>query len=627
MKNRIISVLLSVIMLLSLGASASADGYQPGTYTGTENGRNGAVTVEVTVSANRIEEVRVVDQIETIGVADAALEQVPQQIVETQSLTIDAVTGATLTRYAILSATRNALLEAGASEDTLKIGTSKREAETRQILETDVLVIGGGAAGLSSAVSTAEGGREVLLLEKEATIGGNAVVSGGWLDYPDAPDELRPENTDGYDAIIEQILAADYSENEYLSSWQQTLAEEYAAYQESGNTRVFDSMENFAIEYTLQGLGAESAMIKAGNDHKATAEWFIEHGADFTEPLQGIVGFNWPRWTRVAGTEHGEGLIHLLEETITNSGLPVTIMTEVTAISLILNEEGAVVGANAVGADGTEYEISANAVVMATGGFSADNAKLQELNTDWPDLSNIRTTNRSGHTFDSMQMALDAGALSTMLNYYMIFPEGDPVTGTIRADITATAGGRLYVNKEGVRFVDETLPRNTLSAAIMSQTDGVAYVICNYDQLAWVDESKTRVGNGRYLSDMLASGEMFEAETVEELAKKIGLDPATLNNTVTTYNGFVETYHDTEFGRTMFFGDSLLAEGPYYAYCVKPTMHITLGGLIVDENYNVLNTMGQPIGNLYAGGEVLPGGSIGNAFSDGLNIGHILTEK
>ncbi len=627
MKSRMMSVILACAMLLMCMATAGAEAYTPGVYTGTAAGRNAAITVEVTVSSDAIEDVKIIEQVETIGVADAALERVPSQIVENQSLTVDAVAGATITRYAILSAAQKALQEAGASEAMLKIGTTQREAKEKQNLTADVLVIGAGSAGLQTAVTTAEGGREVLILEAEATIGGNAVVSGGWLDYPDAPVEMRPDNTAGYEATLEQLLAQDYSDNEYRAAWAEEIKKEYAEYKAGDTTKVFDSINTFALEYSLGALGMDNALYKNGLDHKATAEWFIDHGAEFTTPFQTIVGMSWPRWTRVVGTEHGEGLIHVLEKTISENNLPVTIMTEVTANEILVDDAGSVCGARAVGADGTEYEIKANVVVLATGGYSADNAKLQEFNTSWPDLSNIKTTNRKTHKFDSIQMALDIGAMSAMLDSYMIFPEGDPLTGIIRADITATAGGRMYINKEGVRFINETLHRNVLSSAIMSQTDGIAYVICTHDQLAWLDEAKTRLGNGEYLADMLKSNRIFGADSIEALAQQLDIDAETLKNTVETYNSYVAAYNDTDFGRTIFYPDSMIDDGPYYAYSIKPSMHITLGGIVADEHYNVLNTVGQPIANFYAVGEVLPGGSICNAFADGINVGRELTAQ
>ena len=113
MKKRFAVLAALLVLALCLASGAQAAGYTAGTYEGTAAGRNGDITVSVTVSEDAITAVEVTAQQETAGIADAALEQIPEKIVKTQSLVVDSVSGATFTSKGIVEAVASAVTLAG----------------------------------------------------------------------------------------------------------------------------------------------------------------------------------------------------------------------------------------------------------------------------------------------------------------------------------------------------------------------------------------------------------------------------------------------------------------------------------------------------------------------------------
>ena len=166
-------------------ASAASLRFTAGTYTGEAIGHNnGPLTVNVTVSEDKIESIEVKSHTETYGIGyglkETPIEAIPTQIIEGQTLAVDTVTGATITSSAVISAITSALEQAGADVSALKETSEKAKAED-QTIDADVVILGAGAAGLRAALEASNAGASVVVLEKQGIVGGSTTRSGGKL--------------------------------------------------------------------------------------------------------------------------------------------------------------------------------------------------------------------------------------------------------------------------------------------------------------------------------------------------------------------------------------------------------------------------------------------------------------
>ena len=178
----------------------------------------------------------------------------------------------------------------------------------------------------------------------------------------------------------------------------------------------------------------------------------------------------------------------------------------------------------------------------------------------------------------------------------------------------------IDVNKNGQRFVKEDARRDVFVAAIKKQPGAMCYDI-NDSQIV----EKTNSFN-EDMETLVQIGRIYKADTLAELAKKIGVPPKNLEETVAEYNKQVEAKNDPKFGRKLF--DKKIEKGPFYATPRAPSIHHTMGGLLIDTHARVLNKQGKVIKGLYAAGEVTGGihGSNrlgGNATADVTTFGRI----
>lgn len=605
---------------------SKAGAFRKGTYTGvSKNGKNGELKVEVELSENEIISVVVKEHQETKGLTDTALERIPSQVVEYQSLQIDAVSGATITCDAILEAVADCIVQAGGDVEALKNKAVMKDSNTEVMEKTvDVVIIGAGATGMAAAVSSAERGADsVIVLEKTASIGGNAIVSGGYLEYISAPEELRPANTEGYDQIVKNLIEAEPL-SELHAEYQKVLKEEYEAYKASGSNKIFDSRHLLALDYyQLEPYSDPDSMYGFATLLDETTDWFTQMGMKW-KPLTGIVGYTWPRWTSPLEGYEGNGYFDLFDQIINQEKYPIEIMLETAGTELIM-EDNRVVGVKAKNADGQEYRLyGKKGVVLATGGFAANPEMLMEYNTNWDKLSlDTPTTNKSGCTGDGIRMAEVLGAKLEAMDDIMLFPVADPYSFSTE-NIVGNDGDALFVNKEGKRFVDETMDRYTISGALLEQTDKIMYLIS--------DNGNCQIKNGQTFNGfevekMLESGQLYRADTLEELAGLLGIEADTFVSTVNAYNDAAANFKDEEFGRISFSEESAIDEAPFYALPRTAASHITMGGIVRDDQFRVLDTNDKAIEGLYAGGEVTAYMSGISSFGDGMNIGRIIFGK
>lgn len=595
--------------------------FTPGTYTGSAKGKSGNIVIECTFGDSAIEAIEVTEKHEHPVISAAAFERIPAEVIEYQTLDIDAVAGATLTSYALLSALADCVEAAGAEDLT---GEAPAVAHTDETIDCDLVVVGAGAAGCSAAVVAAQQGYNVVLLEAASNIGGNCLVSGGLLENIFAPDELKADITEGYIAAAEKILENPPIESEWEQEIVDTARQQWAEYLASGETKCFDSIEFFAVHYQSFRGDTIANQYLVGKNRADITNWLLDLGLEFT-PCVSIVGSMWPRWCRPSTGAGGEGYFNLFTKVMEEQNLPVELLIETRATKLI-GEPGKVTGVMAeCGATDTTYTINSKmGVILATGGFSGNTEMLKEYNTYWDfDACDIiPTTNCGFHYGDAITMAKEFGAAVKGAGNPMMFPLANPQNGTMEY-MVGNSGNFCYVNKDGNRFVNESLDRFSLSKAMMANGN-VCYMISGTNN---VPEMASGMKNGVPVSWLIEQGHLFMGETLEELAANAGINAENLVATVAKYNEYAQNFNDTDFGRTAFNEKSPILDGPFYACPRTWAAHLVEGGIQTADHfvdYHVLTEDGAPIEGLYAAGEVrnlIAGvGSIGDGYSCAMSI-------
>ena len=611
-----------------------------GTYTAAawSFATNRQLNVTVEVADNKMTSIEVGDNGDTEIILNTAIEYMIPQMLEYQSVSVDSITGATTSSNAIKQATEDCLVQAieAAGGDPASVSAfyvTPEKSTAQETLDTDVLVVGMGGAGITTATRIVESLNEayggntedihVLSIDKAAKYGGTSVTT-------TSPMSINPSY------FVEQNNGEDYVDADVLkAAWME--------YTEG------DAKE-WAIDYMMDYSGE-------------AVDWLIGKGFVFGEPAQGLsdpykVCVNYGAQFAVSKSvvqTYFDAIMDTYEE------LGGEYMLQVEATDLIV-EDGVITGVHATGADGTSYTINADKVVLATGGF-AGNGEMEDeyLSDEYYNLSGGGRYNLFGMSQNDgkmIQSAIDNGAatynigmppVSHIGGAYKIMHEfpvieledaidiwtGLPATQSLN-DIPmmmAVAPDSLAVNRQGVRFTDET----TLSGYGNWQAGAYYYTIWSSEQIANIAENGLQfdtigifVNQGGWpantpiseIYDILEAGiEMdyiYKADTLEELAEQIGVDPATLTETVSNYNEYCETKENPADGiekapviydlsGNPLEGDydvyqKVEGDGPYYAVKGSPWIYSTTGALDVNEQFQVLNTEGEPMEGLYAVG-------------------------
>ena len=321
----------------------------------------------------------------------------------------------------------------------------------------------------------------------------------------------------------------------------------------------------------------------------------------------------------LAYTGSGAGAAEAMRNIIAENGTKVLLNTRATEL---ITENGAVMGVIA-NDDETVYTIKADAVLMATGGYGNNKDLLEG------DMKNALYYGPVSSTGDGLLMATAIGADTRLLEYGKRYPNGIEVSegiakSTINGNIPAWKLSAILVNKEGKRVVNEKASNRTILETELQQTGQELYLVM--DQ-ATFDVWKDALGYdvSAYLEANGATTPVFgHGDTIAEAAEAAGVDAAALEATVETYNSYVEAGEDAEFGRGAEYLTVKIGEGPYYIVEQKPRFATTMGGLVIDEALEVVNTEGGVIPGLYAAGEVV-GGVMGDDSPSGANNGWAVT--
>ncbi|HHU02851.1 MAG TPA: flavocytochrome c [Christensenellaceae bacterium] len=596
--KKITAILMSLVMLMGIvPAFASVSGE----FKGTAQGFADEVTVTLTLEDSIIKMVEAEGAGETAGIGTKALEIIPLEMAETGSITADSVSGATITSDAIFEAAKNALENANLNpDDYLKAASgdaeySKEESE----LSCDVLVIGAGGAGMTAAIVAADAGKNVILLESQAMVGGNTVRATGGMNAANTPqqDENKFEQSAGVERTLERAKN-EFADNAHITELAKTVQKQWEEYQAKPEG-YFDSSELMQLDAMIGGRGINNAeLVKIFADSSAEAvAWLGENNAPLIS-VSSLGGASVRRAHRPLGDDGrtipiGSYLVPRLEENVVNRN--VNLMLDTDATSLIF-EDGKVVGAKATGKNGFELTIKAPAVVLATGGFGAN---LDMVVKYKPELKGFMTTNAPGLQGTGIKMAQEVGAAVVDMNEIQIHP-------TVQFDTSAliTEGlrgdGAILVNSNGERFVDEVGTRDVVSAAEIAQPGSFSYLI--------VDGAMAEASS--VIEGYIKKGFTIGGGDLADLAEKLNINPDKLSDTISTWNESVKNKEDKLFGRTNFANP--LEKEPYYAVKVTAGIHHTMGGLVIDDNARVLSESGEIIPGLFACGEVTGGIHGGN---------------
>ncbi len=552
----------------------AADGnlFIPGTYTGTAKGFGGDVEVTVTVSENSIDDLQVVGDKETENIGTFAVSMLPDRILSAQSTKVDAIAGATVTSNAVLHALQDALTEAGCDLSKLPEATAKENGpKTDKTLDCDICIIGAGGAGMTAAINATEQGKKVILLEMMPYVGGNTTKATGGMNAAETHYQAEQGIDDSVEVFIEDTMEGGHQMNN--RDLVTIMAEKSAA----------------AIDW-LDSIGAP--LPKVGFSGGATN-------------------------SRIHAPEDGSGVGAFLVTSFLNkmNDLGIEVIYDTRATELI-SDNGNIVGVKAE-SDEYNYVINSKAVILTTGGFGNNQDMIVQYRSD---LKGTVSTSAPGAMGDGIVMAEKVGADLVDIDQIQLHPTVEQGTSMLITE-SVRGDGAILVNQEGKRFTNELLTRDKVSAAELEQTGGYAYII--FDQ---------RLRDGlKAIEKYVSIGITVQADTIEDLAKQIDVDPKVLAETMDTWNKAVADQNDAEFGRDTGMENDL-SVAPYYAIKIAPGIHHTMGGVKIDTKAQVIDTNGNPIPGLYAAGEVtggVHGGNRigGNAVADIVVFGQVASDS
>ena len=633
MRKRIAALALAAVMAFGLtacgGSSSSSTAASAGSaaesagvsgeFTGTATGM-GEVSVTVTLTDGVITDCKIVGDSETEGIGSVVIESAADEIVSGNKGAIDVVTGATITSDAINGALAAALAAAGLDAADFTGDASAETAAEDRAMDADIVIVGAGGAGMTAAITAAEAGRSVVIVESQAMVGGNSVRATGGMNAADTPNQDENEFTEA--AGVEKTLqtaASEWADHEVITALAATVAEQWAEYQ-ANPVGYFDSAELMELDTLIGGHGInDPALVETLCTNSADAiAWLGEQGIELTS-VGAAGGASVKRIHRPLDDEGlvisvGSYIIPRLQSKCEELGVEILLNT--TANKILTDADGAAVGIEATDKDGATVTVNAKAVVLASGGFGANLDMVTEYK---PELEGFMTTNAAGAQGQGIDMAVAIGAGTVDMDQIQIHPtveynSSHLITEGLRGD------GAILVNTEGKRFIDEVATRDVVSAAEIAQPGSFSWLIIDQDM---VDVSSVIQG-------YIENGYTFSGETYEELAEAIELDPAVFAETMNNWNAAVAAGVDEEFGRTSFVDP--LDTAPFYAIKVTAGIHHTMGGLTINPQTQVLAGDGTVIDGLYAAGEVTGGVHGGNrlggtAVADFVVFGRIAGEQ
>lgn len=469
-------------------------------------------------------------------------------------------------------------------------------------LKAGIIVIGGGGCGLAAAVTVAEKGANVLLLEKKGAPGGNSAMAWGLLGA-ESPFQKKLSIYAPKDEVFK--AAMDYSH------WKI-------------NPRIF------------------RAFVDKSED---TIRWLEERGLEFSEIPSIYPGQVYRTWhcmepPKFAGAE----FIKLFRKRCEDLG--VQLLTRCPAKKILIGEKGEVIGVLAA-VKNQDLRITAKSVIIATGGYGGNKELLKKY---YPSYSeNMCYLGFPHDTGDGLLMATEAGAATEGLGTLMLHPHCYPEDEHVSA--AATQPFTVWVNKKGERFTDETITFHYTECgnAVSRQPDKCVYSL--FDEkiknrmveegilTLGLRETGWRAGAkltnlGKELQLEADKGGVKISDSWDEIAKWMGVIPKVLKVTMEEYNSFCEQGYDAIFGKDRRYLMDVRTP-PYYAIRCYQSFLTTIGGIKINHYMEVLDNQDNPIPGLYAGGDTTGGWEsdtycialAGSALGFAINSGRIAGEN
>lgn len=528
---------IKLISLLAAAAVMTGSVAMAETYSATGNGYHGEMTVNVTIEDGKITDVELGDNHETNVVIDRAFPVIRERILEANTADVDSVTAATFSSYAIKTAVADAMQQAGLEAPKVAMQNAEKTATERAAESCDIVIVGGGPAGLAAAVSAKQtnADKNVILVEKLDILSGNGKFDMNFFDMINT----EAQKAAGNDEWVGEAGLAKF-------------LEEKSSNGESAERIQVWANEEYNLDAWLRAMGVELNYNYGGTNHMAEDNQYS-----------------------------GEVIQAGLEKAAAELGVDVRIGTK--GVDLVM-EDGACKGVIVTNNAGETYTINAASTIITTGGFCSNKELLAEYA---PGYEVFNTSNQMGTTGDFVKIfeqngfkMENMGKMSFFSN--IIVPYRD-LTGGADMNLLANSEGALLPNKSG-------MDRGTM---IKEQPNGAAYYITDktgYDSFYRI---RKHVGLGYYA----------EGATIEELAEKLSINAESLKASVEQYNA--DAAAGAENAQIAAVPKRALdAEGPYYGVRVEAANHMTKGGVVCNENAQVLNADDTVVPGLYAAGEV-----------------------
>ncbi len=565
--------------------------FNPGTYTVAAKGHNSDLGMQVTFSKDEIIKIDIDRGNESEGLSDQVFTRIPQQIIEGQTLNVDAISGASASSQGVIDGISEAVELAGASVEVLKARPKPVVKWSKEIVEeeADLVVIGSGAAGISAALRADQLGLKVILIEKMSFVGGAISISGGNQVVAGSKLQIAA----GVQDDLPELMVADFMAN--------------------GN-----------------GMNVKELVSLLATHVGEATDWVHEYmgvAYNMEEGLHVLAEYQKDR--ELAYKDGGHGFAASARAALEKSG--VTIYLQTKAQQLLTDGHGTVVGVKAIEESGKTHLLHASSVILTTGGYGNNPNLLNDK------LNKVLYYGTKSSTGDGILMATtpELNAATRLMAYGKIYPNGVEVSkghakSTIGGNLAVLKENGLLINTAGERVVNERSSNKAILKVLLAQDPQMLYLLLDArhfdifsDEVA--EGGITHEDLARWMTQKgAATPKVFKGRTLEELAAQAQMPLENLRETITRFNQWVVQKEDKEFNRPAEFLQVPIGEGPYYLIEQKPRFATTMGGLVVNEQLEVMNQNNAVISGLYAAGELV-GGVMGTDSPSGANNAWALT--